>query len=241
MLEHAVRVPRSALLHAWSLEGLGGPHPVLTSSGLFVPEHRAAELTRQCLRLLADVGLSTGRTLTPDFREVLRTLARPSREVYGWSSHADPERDSALVVVERDGEAVAATVRGDEVTLHPVDARRLVDEFVAMLPAFPAATVTPLRVPRADVDAVGDGRRRADRRDVEDFHRRLTWAREAAHQLYGAVTVDGVRRRSRPLTLVDVSELGRMLLFVDTDEHVHRRPGTPAAVSDALLATLRGL
>lgn len=230
MLEHAVRVPRSALLHAWSLEGLGGPHPVLTSSGLFVPEHRAAELTRQCLRLLADVGLSTGRTLTPDFREVLRTLARPSREVYGWSSHADPERDSALVVVERDGEAVAATVRGDEVTLHPVDARRLVDEFVAMLPAFPAATVTPLRVPRADVVA-----------DVEDFHRRLTWSREAAHQLYGAVTVDGVRRRSRPLTLVDVSELGRMLLFVDTDEHVHRRPGTPAAVSDALLATLRGL
>ncbi|MER7114414.1 ESX secretion-associated protein EspG [Saccharomonospora azurea] len=175
-------------------------------------------------------GTVDGRTLTPDFREVLRTLPRPSREVHGWSSHAAHERDSALVVVERDGEAVAATVRGDEVTLHPVDARRLVDEFVAILPAFPAATVTPLRVPRADVVA-----------DVEDFHRRLTWSREAAHQLYGAVTVDGVRRRSRPLTLVDVSELGRMLLFVDTDEHVHRRPGTPAAVSDALLATLRGL
>ncbi|EHR63485.1 ESX secretion-associated protein EspG [Saccharomonospora cyanea] len=246
MIAQPVDVPRLALLYTWDLEGFGEPHPALGSHGLYVSSGRTAELTRQCLRLLADVGLSTEHALTTMFRETLRTLARPARELYCWSAYADAGRDSALLVAERDGGAVAALVHGDTVTLRPVEPRHLVEEFVAMVPHVPPAPVRPFSVARselegADAPDVGNSRPLADRRGVEELRDHLRAPREGAHQLYGAATVGGVRRRSSPLSLIDVAGLGRMLLFRDAEDHVHRRPGSAGNLSEALTATLRGL
>jgi hypothetical protein len=240
VLHQAVAVPRAALLHAWNLEAPGDVHPALRSSGLYVPDDRAEEVTRESLRLLAEAGLPSGQDGT--LREVLYTLARPSREVYGWSSYADPSLDTASLVAEREGGAVGVTVHGDQVLLRPVEPRDLVEELVTSLPAVPAAAVPPLRVARAEIDGEGeDGRWRSGVTEVEGFRRQLARPRDGAHQLYGAVTVDGVRRRSRPLSVLDVSGLGRMLVFLDADDHVHRRPGTPAELTGALHTTLSGL
>ncbi|EIF00779.1 ESX secretion-associated protein EspG [Saccharomonospora glauca] len=245
MLAQPVSVPKVALLHSWGLEGLGEPHPVLGSHGLHVPSGRTAEFTRQCLELLARVGLSTEQALTSGFRDTLRTLARPSRELYCWSAYADPHRDGALLVAERDGEAVAAFVHGDTVSLRSVDPRRLVEEFVALLPPAPAASVRSLSVPRSEFESTeavdeDDGFRITGRRDVKELRDHLKAPREGVHQLYGAVTVNGARRRSDPLSLIDVAGLGRMLVFRDAEDFIQRRPGSVEALTEALAVALRG-
>src|SRR5690606_22979272 len=125
-------------------ERLGDPHPVLGSLGLYVPQDNRAELTRRCLRLLAELGLATDEVLAPRFRDTLLTLAEPGRELYCWSSFADPAHDRACLVAEREGEAVALSVHEDTVTLRPIDPRHLVEEFVTTLPQTPPAPVRPL-------------------------------------------------------------------------------------------------
>ena len=76
---------------------------------------------------------------------------------------------------------------------------------------------------------------------ADELRTQLSAPRDAAHQLYGAVTYDGARRRSKPLTAIDVSGLGRILVFLDAEDRVHRLPGTPGALVDALRATWKGL
>lgn len=246
VLRRPVDVPRVALLHTWTLERLGDPHPVLGSLGLYVPQDRRAELTRRCLQLLAELGLATGEVLTPEFRDTLHTLAEPGRELYCWSSFADPAHDSAHLVAERAGEAVVLSVRGDVVALRPVDPRYLVEEFVTTLPRTPPASVRPLVVPRGDVENRDSGDMAntdplAHPGAADELRAQLSAPRDAAHQLYGAVTSDGTRRRSKPLTAIDVSGLGRILVFLDGADRVHRLPGTPGALADTLRATWNGL
>lgn len=246
VLERPVDIPRVVLLHTWTVERLGDPHPVLGSLGLYVPQDNRAELTRRCLRLLAELGLATDEVLTPRFRDTLLTLAEPGRELYCWSSFADPAHDRACLVAEREGEAVALSVHEDTVTLRPIDPRHLVEEFVTTLPQTPPAPVRPLTVPRVDVENpddhdMGHTDPLAEPGAADELRTQLSAPRDAAHQLYGAVTYDGARRRSKPLTAIDVSGLGRILVFLDAEDRVHRLPGTPGALVDTLRATWKGL
>ncbi|CAM3046307.1 ESX secretion-associated protein EspG [Saccharomonospora xinjiangensis] len=247
MIAATVDVPRAALQHAWGLEGLGEPHPILGRYGLHLSDDGNAELTRRCLSLLAGVGLATAHALTPAFRDTMRTLAMPAREFYCWSSFADSRRDSATLVATRDGTAVGAVVRGETVTLWPIDPQQVIAEFLATLPDVKAAPVHALTVPRSDLDGRpseedGGSRSRAQRRrEAGELKRHLAAVREGAHQLYVAVTVGGVRSRSSPLSLIDVAGLGRVLLFRDGGDRINFRPGRREVVAEALIGTMRGL
>ncbi|MFC4003939.1 ESX secretion-associated protein EspG [Prauserella oleivorans] len=244
VLRGPVDVPRPVLLHTWGVERLGDPHPVLGSFGYYVPQDAVAELTRQCLRLLAELGLATGDSLTREFRDTLRTLAQPGRELYCWSSFADPEQDRACLVAERDGEAVELQVQGDVVSIGPADSRRLVEAFVASLPDVPAARVRPLTVDRAEFEQRGEtglDDPLAQPGAADELAKQLQAPRDAVHQLYGAVTSDGRRRRSRPMSAIDVSGAGRVLVLVDGHDRLHRLPGTPGVLAETLVATWQSM
>jgi hypothetical protein len=232
------------VLHLWELEGLGDPHPVLGAFDLYVPQNERAEFSRQCFRVLAELGLAHEDMLTREFRVVLRVLASPGRELHCWSVHTDaPGRDRKLLVASAGDEAVAVQVQGDAVEIVPIDGRRLVEEFVAELPEFPPAPVRDLHTTRQAFDV------RAENHDMfseslspeMELERELKAPREAVHQVYAGGTVDGRYRRSRPISVIDIREEGRICVFADAEQNLHRLAGTPANLARAFTSAWQTL
>lgn len=243
MLSRPITVPRALLLHVWSLEELGDPHPVLGGSDLYVPADSAEEFTRECFDALAGLGLARDGILTRDFLATLRFIAAPDRELYCWSAHADRGQDRKFCVCAGGDEAVAMQVRGDVVSIVRVDERRLLDAFIDELPEFQAAPVPELTIARRDFEA------RDEPEDLfssgpdpaKELNSQLRAPREAVHQLYAAKASGGRLRRSKPFSVIDVSEQGRILVFVDGQDNLHRLPGTPTNLAKTLVATWQAM
>jgi hypothetical protein len=239
VLTRPVTVPRALLLHVWNVEKLGETHPVLGGFELYLPQDNDKEFTRECLRVLADLGLADGEVLTRDFRLALRAIAAPDRQLYCWSAHADSSQDRKFFVGARGRDAVAMQVRGDTVSIVPVDERRLVEVFVAELPDFPAAPVRALTIAKQDFEAQ-DGRRdlfAARQSPARQLAQQMQERREAVHQIYTATTSGGRCTRSRQFSLIDLADQGRILAFLDGQDNLHRLPGTPANLARILAAT----
>jgi hypothetical protein len=243
-LSRPIALPRAVLSHVWELEGLGDPHPVLGASELYVPQDDRAEFTRRCFRELGALGLADEDMLTRDFRVVLRILASPGRELRCWSTYVDdPGRDRKFLVAAAGGDAVAMQVRGDAVAIVPVDERRLVEEFVGELPEFPPAPGADLHTTRQAFEV------RAENHDMfsatltpeMELERQLKAPRVAVHQVYAGCTVDGTYRRSRPFSVVDIRDEGRICVFADEQQNLHRVSGTPAALVRTFAAAWQGL
>lgn len=243
-LSRPIALPRVVLLHLWELEGLGDPHPLLGAADLYVPQGERGEFTRRCFHELACLGLADGDMLTREFRVVLRILASPGRELYCWSAYVDdPGRDRQFLVASAGGDAVAMQVQGEAVAIVPVDERRLLEEFVGELPEFPPAPVPDLHTTRQAFDT------RAENHDMfaaslspeMELERQLKAPREAVHQVYAGGTSDGRYRRSQPLSVIDIRDEGRILVFADAQQNLHRLSGTPANLARAFAATWQGL
>ncbi|EHY88830.1 ESX secretion-associated protein EspG [Saccharomonospora azurea] len=240
VLSRPIALPRAMLLHVWELEGLGDPHPVLGASDLYVPQAERGEFTCRCFRELAGLGLAREDLLTRDFRVVLRILASPSRELYCWSTYVDdPGRDRKFLVAAAGGDAVAMQVRGEAVAIVPIEERRLVEEFVSELPDFPPAPVSDLRTTRQafDVRAENHDMFAADLSPEMELERQLKAPREAVHQVYAGTTSDGRPLRSRPLSVIDIRDEGRICVFADGQQNLYRLSGTPANLARTFAAT----
>lgn len=244
VLTRPVELPREALVHVWQLENLGGVHPVLGESELYVPATLGAEFTRRCMRALADLGLATaGETLTREFRVTLRVLASPARELYAWSSHTDPSQNCRLAAAAAGGRAVAMQVRGEAVVLAAIDESQLVETFIAELPEFPPASIRPLHLTRSAYDQRDDNHDMfaATQSPAKQLEKLMQAPRAAVHKVYAAGTSGSEHVRSKPFSVIDIENQGRVLTFTDARGDIHCLPGTPGHLTQTFHATWQSM
>lgn len=246
VLTRPVVLPREALVHVWRLENLGGVHPLLGESEMYVPDSLGPEFTRRCMRELAELGLATAdETLTREFRVTLRVLASPARELYAWSSHAaGPSQNRRFGAAAAGGQAVLMQVRGDAVGLVTIDESRLVDTFVAELPDVPPASVSPLHVTRSAYEQRDENHDMfaAKQSPAKQLENAMKAPRLGVHQVYaGGRTSDGGYRNSKPFTVIDIRDRGRVVTFADPDGGIHCLPGDTATLTKTFLATWQSL
>lgn len=247
-LRHPVTVSRTILLHVWQQEGLGDPHPVLGGAENWVPSDGDGHFTRRCFDVLAGLGLANGELLTREFSITLDMLAAPSRELYCLSTYPDAGNDRKFLFASGNREAAAIQVVGDTVHILPIDERHLVEDFVNELPEVPPARVRPLVIPKQEFHDRNNNP--STRRDlfatepgpVKELVAQLEQPRDAVHQIYVAVAIsETTRRRSAPFSVIDISAEGRVMIFTDGQQQLHRLPGTPAVLADTLTATVHAL
>ncbi|MCR6489528.1 ESX secretion-associated protein EspG [Amycolatopsis sp. OK19-0408] len=240
-------LPKAALLTAWEWERHGPPPAVLGADNLWLGDETRKRVEEKVLDVLASLRLATGGTLTREFREVLRVLAKGAHQFTAWLGDIEAD-ESGAVLVSADGPDVVRLVRkNDQVRIDRVEPSRLAESLVDVLPPVPPARISPVSIPegRFSGRAVEQSYDLADPtldrgRDPLPWARRLMAARRTGlHQCYA------VNRgsRSAPITAVDVAGEGRVLTYVypGRERMVSFQPGTRGALVDVLYATLNGM
>lgn len=246
---NAIVLPRYAFIKAWEWGGYGKPHPVAGADDLWVDDSAKQLLRREVDGLLEKAGAAVNGTPTPEFRRKLAILARAERECYGWISHHG--ESGAALVAAAGGEAVRL-VRDDKVVVvDPVPADDLAGALVEVLPAAASADIGAMAVPASRYFEERPARRedyeltlesRYDRPDPAARVQALMNApRSGTHQLYTAARDrTGQRRRTRPVTVIDLAEAGRILTCVEQPPNaepvLNCVPGTRRALLAALAA-----
>jgi ESX secretion-associated protein EspG len=250
VIDRPVRLPRLAFLAAWELQGLGSPHPVVDINDLYLTDEMRADIQRRTLARLTDLGLATPHGLQPPLQRTLATIASATREFYAWTSFRDGDAAAILVASNDDG-AVRLITDGAVVHLDPIDGDKLAQHFVETLPDVSAAQIRSTAINRTVY--VGDhdfgdplAEPSATQQRAARLRELMRAERDAVHQMYAAIRDghDG-RRRSVPLSAVDLSHYGRVLTFLSTgvsgEDVINFAPGTRAKLISVLKATINGL
>lgn len=245
VIDEPVRLPRPAFLTAWELAGAGEPHPVLGVNDYYMTDEFQAELQRRTLDTLTALGLARHGALSRPFRETLTVIARSDRQFYSWTGGRDEDGSGAILVAALGEDAVRMVTDHREIALDPIAADRLAEHFVETLPDVAGAAVRPLTVWRSDYENPAEpgrddplaGPANGPVRRLKDLMRA---DRDAVHQLYTAVRGgDGARRRSMPVSAIDLTGQGRVLTFADPGhdgERIHLVSGTPGNLIATLVA-----
>lgn len=240
-------LPKAALLTAWEWERHGTPPAVLGADNLWLGGEARKRLDEQVLDVLASLRLATGGTLTREFRDVLRILAKGAHQFTAWLGDIEADESGAALVSAAGPDALRLIRKDDTVRIDAVEPSRLAESLVDVLPPVPPARISAVSIPearfsgRAVEDSYDLDDPTADRgRDPLPWARRLMAARRTGlHQCYA------VNRgtRSAPITAVDVAGTGRVLTYVypGRERMVSFQPGTRGALTDVLYATLNGL
>ncbi|WP_410619445.1 ESX secretion-associated protein EspG [Amycolatopsis sp. cmx-8-4] len=238
-------LPKSALLTAWEWERHGPPPAVLGPDNLWLGDETRKRLDEKVLDVLASLRLATGGTLTREFRDVLRVLARGPRQFTAWLGDIEAD-ESGTVLVSADGPRAFRLIRKDDtIRIDAVEASRIAESLVDVLPPVPPARIERVAIPESRFSGREESYDLADptsdaARDPLPWARRLMAAkRTGLHQCYA---VNG-GSRSAPITAVDAAGVGRVLTyaFPARERMVSIQPGTRAALVDVLYATLNGL
>jgi ESX secretion-associated protein EspG len=238
-------LPKAALLTAWEWERHGPPPAVLGADNLWLGDETRKRLEEQVLEVLASLRLAAGGTLTREFRNVLRVLARGAHQFTAWLGDLEAD-ESGAVLVSADGPEALRLIRKDNtVRIDVVEPTRLAESLVDVLPPVPPARISAVSIPEARFSGREESYELNDPtedhgRDPLPWARRLMAARRTGlHQCYA------VNRgsRSAPITAVDVAGTGRVLTYVypGRERMVSFQPGTRGALTDVLYATLNGL
>jgi hypothetical protein len=238
-------LPKSALLTAWEWERHGRPPAVLGPDNLWLGDETRKRLDEKVLDVLASLRLAAGGTLTREFRDVLRVLARGSRQFTAWLGDIEAD-ESGAVLVSADGPQAFRLIRKDDtVRIDAVEPSRIAESLVDVLPPVPPARIERVAIPESRFSGHEESYDLADptsddTRDPLPWARRLMAAkRTGLHQCYAV----NHGSRSAPITAVDALGVGRVLTyaFPGRERMVSIQPGTRAALVDVLNATLNGL
>lgn len=251
-INRPLRLPRIAFLTAWELQGLGEPHPVVGVNDLYLTDEIRVDLRRRTLARLTDLGLATPNGLQPPLARTLAMLASATHEFYAWSSFRNG--DAGAILVARHGyEAVRLITDGNVVYLDPIDADQLAQRFVETLPNVPGARVPSIMVPKKVYSGDYGGNPddplaepSAAEQQATRLRELMRAERDALHQIYAVVRDgNGNRRRSVPISAVDLSRSGRVVTFRSgggrAEETINLVPGAPAQLISLLNATIAGL
>ncbi|WP_326567688.1 ESX secretion-associated protein EspG [Amycolatopsis rhabdoformis] len=244
IINRPVRMPRPVFLVAWAVAELGEPPVVVGPDQTYRTDEAEAELRRRALDLLYDLGLATSAgELTAQWHDTLEVLARPAREMYSWSNFRGGEDDGAILVSESGRDAVRLITDHRTVQLDPVPAREAAEHLVDALPSRPPARLAPMSVPKAHFDDAGrdyesDNPLTEVSHEADELRRLMRSGRDAAHQLYVATRDNaGNRARSTPMSVLDLTDRGRVLTFIgntDGEPRINVHPGHRAHLIEAL-------
>jgi hypothetical protein len=239
VLERAVVLPTLAFTTAWSMLDLGRPPAVLgTDTQFWVADTARRELEAATLQLLAGHGLARKNQLNELWRATLQVIDAAEREYYAWSGRNDGTHQAALVAL-RGEDAVRLLVTDTNVEVRPLPVKWPATSLYDTLPDVPGARVRTVTVPVPDAETASDPF--ADHTD-EDYLRQMTARpQDAVHQLYTARRADGVRSRSLPVTALDLTGHGRVLVYRTGDDQIVLKPGPPSEVVRTLNATHEAL
>ena len=239
-------LPKAALLTAWEWERHGPPPAVLGVDNLWLGAETRKRLEEKVLDVLTSLRLAAGGTLTREFRDVLRVLARGAHQFTAWLGDVEADESGAVLVSADGPDALRLIRKGDTVRIDVVEPSRIAESLVDVLPPVPPARISAVAIPEARFS--GRPEDSYELTDPTDDNSRdpLPWARRlmaakrtGVHQCYA------VNRgaRSAPITAVDVAGTGRVLTYVypGRERMVSFQPGTRGALTDVLYATLNGM
>ncbi|RSN60411.1 hypothetical protein DMH01_13900 [Amycolatopsis sp. WAC 04182] len=234
LIDAPLVLPKLALLTVWGWHAseLGDPHPIFgTNTGYYMPDGATARIEAGTWELLSEHRLARGQRVNPLLLDTLKVVGGADREFYGWTAYpAGSNRDGGgFFTGSRDRDAVRVLVDDDAVILQPLpDHRYLAVDLVEVLPPVDSAEIRDLSIPRtapARPVAVAASRSPLAHSDPEqgdpdrDLITELMHApRDATHQLYTAFSTARGRSRSVPITVVDLTEHGRVITYTNTDE-----------------------
>ncbi|OLT47850.1 hypothetical protein BJF85_14575 [Saccharomonospora sp. CUA-673] len=239
VLTTPVAVPRTVLLRVWEREGLGELPPVFGADDIYVSLTAERAYDEACVRVLAELGLADGEMLTREFRVALRVVASPNRELYCWSKNG--RRFSASTA---GGEGVAVQVQGDMAVFAGFEERNLMADFISELPPYRPAHIPALHVTRGAFEQREEARSSiaADRQDsMPQLARLMKAQREDSHQVYVRGISGDRYRRSKPFTVYDLRDHGRVVTFTDGRGDIHCLPGTAENLASTFAATWQSM
>ncbi|MET7998511.1 ESX secretion-associated protein EspG [Amycolatopsis sp. NPDC005232] len=244
IIDRPVRLPRPVFLVAWTVAELGEPPIVVGPDQTYRTDEAEATLRRRALDALYDRGLATSAgELARPWRATLDVLANPAREMYSWSNFRDGADDGAILVAESGRDAVRLITDHRVVQLDPIPAREAAEHLVDALPTRPPARLAPMSVPKAHFEDAGrdyesDNPLTEMSHEADELRRLMRAGRDAAHQLYVATRDDAGRRtRSTPMSVLDLTDRGRVLTFIGNthgEARINVHPGHRAHLIEAL-------
>jgi hypothetical protein len=252
VVDSAVVLPKMAFVTVWELENLGEPHPVIGPNNYYMTDEFRAELHRHTYASLEELGLAAEGLVSEELRRTMHVIASSDRQFYGWSSTAHGG-DDAILVAALGRDAVRIATDDEVILLDPIPAETLTEHFVEALPEVPAAHVMPVTVPESQLDDPSGFTNSsplaqlADTGPVDYLNNVMRAQRDAVHQLYAAVRGrSGERRRSMPLSAIDLTGQGRVFTFLNKhpktgQKQINLLPGTPANLISVLEATCGNL
>lgn len=242
MLYEPVTLALDTLSTVWRRENLGEPHNILVDTVFWLDEEGERQALQRAGDDMAMHGLLMGRDLSPDFRDTLNVLARPSVEYFGWigvfESESTKGSNIAALGVSAGQDALLVTRDGDQVTIEPYSADGLAEAVVGKLPNVPAGHGRSVNLPEREMrqlraqrgpgapgeaktlpaDAFNVFPRSSMAEDARDLFTVLELPRSGGGELYVAArSRSGERRRCpHPLVYMD-TEQGRWMSQLSGD------------------------
>lgn len=226
VLSKPVALPRIALNSLWEWEGHGEQHPVLGSTGMWMSDQNKARLEQAVLGELAKQGMARDGHIAPEFRSALRVLAGATEEVYGWVADIAGGDTGAILVAAQGADAIRVLRDERAVVLDPISPDRLYEHFVEALPDVPAARISPISIPRSsyspdsapveedDFEFQMSSDYYAETNPADELAELMRAKRTAEHKVYVARRIGGRRVRGEQLTLLDLTDKGRVLTWL---------------------------
>lgn len=234
VIDRPIILPKLAFLTAWTMFDAGELPPAFgTGVHHWTSADGRRELEARAMTVLTELGLARNHRLNGLWRSTVLVLAGAGREYYAFSNFADG-RSCSVLIASRAEDAIRTIVDDHVVALEPIDNKWFATALLDTLPDVPAAAIRPAIVPDA---AEGAGAPDLDRLN-EVMHR----PRDAVHQIYVARRdVDGERRRSVPVTAVDIRGSGRVLVYTDSEGGIVMKPASARQFVLTLNTTYDGL
>jgi hypothetical protein len=239
-------LPKAALLTAWEWERHGPPPAVLGADNLWLGNETRKRLDEKVLDVLTSLRLAAGGTLTREFRDVLHVLAKGAHQFTAWLGDIEADESGAVLVSANSPDALRLIRKDDVVRIDVVEASRIAESLVDVLPPVPPARIEAVAIPEARFSGRSEDSYELTDPTDDTSSDPLPWARRlmaakrtGLHQCYAVNR--GVR--SAPITAVDIAGTGRVLTYVypGRERMVSFQPGTRGALTDVLYATLNGL
>ncbi|WP_410576136.1 ESX secretion-associated protein EspG [Amycolatopsis sp. lyj-108] len=248
VIDAPVALPKRVFLTAWGMLDLGELHPIFgTDIHFWADDDASRQMHTRTMELLREHRLARGDRLSPLWTRTLGVLASPGREFYGWSQYLGDGSHGGILVAAHGDDAVRVLADDTTVAIEPVPAKWLASKLLDALPDLDGADVRTVCVPQDfynDPESARSGPLSdpIDTRDIDYLNAAMGRERDAVHQLYTA-TRDGAgeRRRSTPVTALDLTDGGRVLTYLTGDGEILLTSGTPREVVKTLNDTASGL
>lgn len=236
----AVALPAWVVANLWEWEGHGRPHPIVGYDEYWTPPEARERFRVAVMATLQEEGLAHDGVLVDELRDALWVLANAEYECY-CCQFDSTGADGRVLVAAAQGRAVRF-VRDDRmstVEFTPADA--VASSCVELLPDVAPARFPALRarvsdyLPRDDDFTVVN-----QPGQVTQLREQTSGARTGVHEFNVAIRagIGGTRVASRPMTVLDLVERGRVACYYTTpgndEPHIVCVPGDSANLVTAL-------